>query len=246
MRLFKQKLASAEAFYAAENMSGAYHAFDTVARDPAFGQLPVADRVRVLSHAGLSAIRLDKTAEARDFLRRATGLGSDDPDDWYRLVFLEFQSGDPDRSRDAMRHFIEYWPELLPNIDAWVVPQLVRGPDPGSQARYEMMQALFDANWRDPVVADAIWYQLAIAQVQRGETEAARRTVHRIDEPGSIVRLRADKRFDSIVDPDAAAFAPVLVAKRKMERLSQAAEAAPDKLDPLVQLSYGRLTLGMH
>lgn len=246
LRLFKQKLASAEAFYAAESMSGAYRAFDAVVRDPAFDQLPVADRIRVLSHAGLSAIRLDKTAEARDFYRRATELGSDDPDDWYRLTFLEFGSGEQDRSRAAMRHFIEYWPELLPNIDAWVVPQLVRGPDPGSQARYELMQALFDANWRDPAAADAIWYQLAIAQVQRGETEAARRTVQRIDEPGSIVRLRADKRFDSIVDPEADAFDPVLVAKRKMERLSQAAEAAPDKLDPLVQLSYAMLTLGMH
>lgn len=246
LRLFKQKLASAEALSKAGNASGAFRAFDAVVHDPGFARLPAVDQRRVLSLAGSSAIDSGKPDRALEFYRRATELESDDPDDWYRLAFLEYQAGALDPARVAMRHLVEYWPELLPNIDAWVVPHLVYDGDRASQARYELMQSLFDANWRDPVAADAVWYQLAIAQAQRGETEAARRTVQRIDEPDAIVRLRADKRFDAIVDPEADAFDPVLVARRKMERLSQAAEAAPDKLDPLVQLSYAMLTLGMH
>jgi tetratricopeptide (TPR) repeat protein len=246
LRMLKQKIASAEAFYASEYMAGAFRGFEAVTRDPGFGQLSVREQRQVLSHAGFSAIRLDKPVQARDSYRRVTELGSDEPDDWYRLAALEYRLGAVDRARVAMRFLVEHWPELLQNIDSSVIPQLVYGTDPESDARFELMQALFDANWRDPVAADAIWYQFAIAQVERGKAGDAERTIRRIDEPDSIVRLRADKRFDSIVDPGADAFDPVLAARRKMERLSRAADAAPDKLDPIVQLSYSMLTLGMN
>jgi tetratricopeptide (TPR) repeat protein len=245
LRLARQKLAAADALFQAGNMLGAFRGYDAVVHDPAFASLPIRERRGALSHAGFAALRSDKSATARDLYRQATGLASDDPDDWYRLMFLEFGLGEPDRARDAMRHFVETWPELLPNIDSSAIPQLVYGPDSESEARYELMQALFDANWNDPSAADGVWYQLAIAQVQRGRMDDAQRTVRRIDHAGSIIRLRADKRFDAIVDPRADAFDPALSARRQLERLRQAADAAPDEIDPIVQLGYAMSVLGM-
>lgn len=245
LRLFRQQLASAEILLQSGNPQGAYRAFDAAIRDPAFQRLPDPDQRHVLSRAGAAAIGSDMPSQARDLYRRGTEMGSDDPDDWYRLVRLEFQMGETDRASAALRHFVQYWPELLPNLDEWLVPQLVFQSDPASQARYELMQSLLDANWHDPDTADSIWYELSVAQLEHGKADAVARTIKRIDDPDSIVRLRADKRFDAFISPGADAFDPVLAARRKLEQLSAIADVSPGKLGPIVQVGNAMLPLGM-
>jgi predicted Zn-dependent protease len=194
----------------------------------------------------LAALASDQLAQARDLYRRATAMNSEDPDDWYRLAQLELQLGELDRASSALAAFAAQWPELLPNISVDLVPHLVYVSEPASEDRLALMQALFDANWKDEAADGAIWYELAVAQLVRGQTDAVRQALKRIDAPTSLIRVRADKRFDALVSPHAWSFDVELAARRKLEALQRQVAAQPDRLDPRVQMSYAMLSLGMH
>jgi len=246
LRLYRQQLLSAHALAQSEGAKAARKALDTVLADPRFETLTVDEQRRTLSLGALAALEADQPAQARDLYRRATTMNSDDPDDWYRLAQLELQLGEFDRASSALATFAARWPELLPNISLRLVPSLVYGSKPASEERLALMQALFDANWKDEAIDGAIWYELAVALIVRGQADAVRKTLKRIDTPRSLIRVRADKRFDALVSPEAWSFDVELAARRQLEALQRQAASQPDRLDPRVQMSYAMLTLGMH
>lgn len=246
LRLYRQQLLSAHALAQSGGAKAARAALDAVLADPRFATLPADEQRRTLSLGALAALESDQLAQARDLYRRATAMNSDDLDDWYRLAQLELQLGELDRGSSALATFVARWPELLPNISVDLVPRLVYGSEPASGERLALMQALFDANWKDEAADGAIWYELAVAQIVRGQTDAVRKTFKRIDAPTSLIRVRADKRFDALVSPEAWSFDVELAARRQLEALQRQVAAQPDRLDPRVQMSYAMLTLGMH
>src|SRR5688500_4340473 len=206
LRLYRQQLLSAHALAQSEGAKAAREALDAVLADPRFATLPADEQRRTLSLGALAALESDQVTQARDLYRRATAMNSDDLDDWYRLAQLELQLGELDRASSALATFAAQWPELLPNISVDLVPHLVYVSEPASEDRLALMQALFDANWKDEAADGAIWYELAVAQLVRGQADAVRQTLKRIDAPTSLIRVRADKRFDALVSPDAWSF----------------------------------------
>lgn len=246
MMFYRQQLASAYALAESANAFEAFRALSKAIANHNFASLTSEERIKTLSAAGWSAARSDKPVQARDFYREATRLGSGDPDDWYRLARLELRLGAFDRAADSVTHFAEHWPELLPNTAPDMIPQIVRQSESASDARFNLMQALFDANWQLGSVDSAIWYELAIAQIQRGSVDGARQVIRRIDDPESLVRMRSDKRFDEFIDGTAWSSNVVLTAHRQIDEFREWMEAEPEKLEPKVHLSYALLELGLH
>ena len=221
------------------------HALSAVIGHPAFGTLPDEQRHQALSVAAFAAIRLDQLPRARDLYLAATRVDPADPDDWYRLSLIEREIGDHEASATHLLHLLREWPELLDNLPEHDISLLIHQMAPASPARLEVLQTLFDASWtRNGLGASVFWYELALMRVERGETEQARPAIARITEPMDVVKLRADRRFDAVVDRDDARFDAARAARRRADDLRVMAMLEPGRLDVLRELTYAMLAAG--
>ncbi|NUO75235.1 MAG: tetratricopeptide repeat protein [Lysobacter sp.] len=223
----------------------AERALATAIDDRRFARLSVQDRYATLSAAATNAWQLQHYPQARDLYRRVVALSGDEADDWYRLSVLERVQGDHAASARAMIHVIEHWPELLDQVQDQSIFALIHKLEPRAQVRLDLLQALYDANWqRKGQGADTAWYELALMRVDRGEADAARAAIRRISASRELILLRADRRFDGLVDRQAMAFDVDNAALREVELQRTLLAARPDSLQLHTQLSRALLMLG--
>lgn len=220
-------------------------ALSAAIEDPRFARLSVDDQRRTLSAAGSNAWRLDQSQRAFELYRRAIAVDPGDPDDWYMLSNLERMREDHEAAARSLIHLIEHWPELLDNLDDSHIFQLVYLLEPRSQLRLDLLQALLDANWRRKGQGvSAVWYELALMRMDRGETDAARAAIQRISAPMELVKLCADKRFDAIVDCSAPHYDVENAAAREVDLYRSLVETRPDSLELSMYFGDALLTAG--
>lgn len=220
-------------------------ALSAVIAHPAFAALPDAQRHQALSAAAFVAIRLDQLPRAREQYLAATRVDPADPDDWYRLSLIERWLGNHEAAAAHLLYLLRNWPQLLGNLPEQDISQLVHRMAPDSPARLELLQTLFDASWtRDGLDASDLWYALALMRVERGEAEAARAAITRITDPMGMVKLRADRRFDALVDRGDERFDAARAARTRADELRVMAMLHPERLDVLRELTYAMLTAG--
>lgn len=220
-------------------------ALSAVIAHPAFKTLPDEQQHQALSVAAFVAIRLDELPRARDLYLAATRVDPADPDDWYRLSLIERELGDHETSAAHLLHLLREWPGLLDNLPEHDISLLVHQMAPTSPARLEVLQTLFDASWtRNGLGASVLWYELALMRVERGQTEEARQAIARVTEPMDVVKLRADRRFDAVVDRDDERFDAEHAARKRADELRVMAMLDPERLDVLRELTYAMLTAG--
>jgi len=246
-RALRADIARAQSLYDARDRDGAGRVLEGALRDPGFDALPAADRRlawSVLARVDMSADRFERASER---LRRAIAADDSDPDVWYWLALSEYNRGRHAAAADAFTELAERWPELLVNIDADEVYRLQAALPVDSPEKLAFLQTLFDARWDDPGGdASFLWYHLARMRLARGEIDAARAATRRIVQPGAIIAMRSDRRFDPIVDREAWAFNPMRAAERAVEALRAKVDGRPDDLDAKVQLTYALLSAGDH
>ncbi|WP_064747438.1 hypothetical protein [Lysobacter antibioticus] len=246
-RFFRQRIADAVALAHNQHYASADRAFGELIAQPEFARLNAAQRLQALTAAAASAVKLNDLPRAAGLYRQANAADPNDPDGWYRLSAIEFNLHRHNESARAFIHLVEYWPELLPNIDEQMIFQLVNRLDRESETRFGLVRALYDANWHSLTGDDGeLWFVLLERHVERGEHEAARGVVRRIADPLSLVRLRSDKRFDFLVEADSWAFNVEHAAIGMVESLREKADATPRGLEIRVQLISAMLVAGMH
>ena len=244
---YRAKLDAAQALASAADHLGASRALSSVIGDDRFGDLPAEDRRITLSMAAWAAIQLRQLPRARDFYLQATNADPRDPDDWYRLSMVEASLDNHDASARALQEMVEVWPELLDNLDDGFVFQLIYAMEPHSDARLSLLQALFDANWTNNHISpSSAWYELALMRIMRNQPEAARAAISRIESPEALIKIRSDRRFDSLINSASRAFDVEDAARRRVEDLRQHASVQPTRLELRTQLSYALLTAGLN
>lgn len=247
LQTFRQRLVSAYAMSKNEEYAGALRSFEAVIADPLFATLDASDQRRTLSAAAKAANLTSKQTRARDLYRRATTGYTMDPDDVYRLSMVEYELQHYRPSMAAYLELVERWPELLDEHDAPHFYRLYRSIKENPDDGLRLLQAMFDAKWDDPKNNSSwVWFELARMRVARGEHDLARQIIKRITAPSEIVRMRADKRFDPIVDRDAHTFDVNAAALRAVDTMQRKAEAKPQDLDVQVQYTYALLSAGMN
>lgn len=221
-------------------------ALSQVIADPAFDDLSAAQRHQALSTAAFIAMGLNDLPRAREGFLAATRVDPDaDPNDWYRLSQIERQLGNREAAAENLLRVLRGWPELLGNIPERDITQPLYVLTPESPARLELLQRLFDASWtRNDLGASDLWYELAMMRVQRGEPEAARNAIARITGPMEMVKLRADRRFDALVDRNDPRFDIAGAARAYADDLRVKAMLQPERLDILREMTYAMLTVG--
>lgn len=248
---YRQQLAAAKKFvlereHTKDEWTAANAILVAALADPRFARLGKVEQGEAYASAGWAAIRLSEFARARDLLARATQLNPADAGNWLWLAKLDVQLGHYDLAAAGLREYSGRGIELLDDEKDFIA-LLVHRADPASQARLDLLQTLFDKHWQPlPLGASDFWYQLALARVRRGEPEAARAVIARINSPAMLVRLRSDKRFDRLVDRQAAQFDVERATSQRVDAARVQVILHPDRLAYVVEVTRAMLADGMN
>ena len=245
---YRQQVLEAWNAAQAESHVRADSLFEDVINDARFDRLPDGERRRLLSAAAWSAAQNARLPTAAAWYARVAELGSDDPDDWYRMGLVALDQQDRDSAARAMTVLIGRWPELLPNLSPDLLYPLAQLGDTTTVDRVAFQQALFDANWKGGSAGTpgGIWYQLARSRLAQGDVDRARIVARRITDPDMLILMRADRRFDPLLDPSSWRANVSHANAREIERARLLVEAYPDQLEPLVSLGHQLLLGGRH
>ncbi|MEG2803045.1 hypothetical protein [Stenotrophomonas sp.] len=241
------RLADSIALAESGDSVGALLGFERVFADPAFANLPDAQRVDGWVTAGRTAFNARQGAQARTYLTAALGLAPDDPRALYVMGRLLLWQDDIGQGADYITRSLRASDTFLADLDVQMAYSLIDRLQDQPARRRALLQVMFDRDWTDDGIEPAgLWLQLATLQADAGDTARVAATVARIDKPMEVVNLRSDKRFDALVDRRGPRFDALQSAQRHADALRVQGLLRPERSDRLVEFTDTLLLLGEH
>ena len=223
---------------------GASLAFERLLADPRLAQLDDAQRSDVwLAAARVAGLQRQDALAAQ---RLDTALSIHPGNATARFLLASGQLVDNEVEASA-RNIIRAIGDTdgVPDLHKDMVWQLDLLLKDTPATRLDLLQALFDRNWKnDDIDPAALWVTLATLQVEAGQRDKVRATLERIDQPLALITLRSDKRFDRYLPRTDPRFDPVASAQRHIDRLRVQSMLAPALDEVAVELAYALLVAG--
>lgn len=220
--------------------------FDLVLADPLFATFSDEQRALMLWMSGFAAWRSDDPIDARRRFERATLEYGDNPDIWQALAAVEQQLGNRERASHHLARVLRRWPDRGPQLEIEIVHDLVLDTPVESEQRLELLRALFASGYthrdRGP---SGIWYHLVQALLSRGAVDEARSVARALQDPIVLVNMRADRRFDAIIDTLAALPRAEDAAAAEILRLRSLVARHPTRVDLAGDLGSALLVAGL-
>jgi tetratricopeptide (TPR) repeat protein len=206
---------------------------------PSYPSLGAAEQHASLLLAGAARLDLDDPKAALVFLRRVTALFQPLKGDWHLRLTAAYRAGDIDDSALCLETIARRWPVSLDEVrDATVfrVTREVASVPGGPERKFSLLEALYGANWRPSdafLSADRQWRELAQLMIDRGQLNRAGAVAETVAGPYALIEMRADRRFDPVIDREAPRFEAAAAAARRLETLQVAAADQPYRLSGL-------------
>ncbi|WP_146907082.1 hypothetical protein [Arenimonas daejeonensis] len=221
--------------------------FDTILADPRLATQPDNWQRDVLAGAGTAALQLDRNDVALRHFRAATASPANTAYDWQHLVLLEYLDDRLEPAAQALHTLATRWPETARDTNKVLVGQLIYRLSASTAISGEMIEAMLQAGWTPDVGGESsVAYRLALAQVIAGRRDAARRTLEAVDDPDSLLMVRADLRFDGLYEVSDLRWDVGAAARRRVSDLRAEAILAPEQLEPVSALANAMLVVGDH
>jgi tetratricopeptide (TPR) repeat protein len=201
-----------------------------------FQQLGAQEQHATLILAGAAKLDLDDPKGALVFLRRVTALFQPLKGDWHLRLTAAYRAGDVDDAALCLETIARRWPVSLDEVRDGAVFRLTRevaSIPGGPERRFSLLEALYQANWAPSdafVSADRQWRDLMLMMVERGQLNRAGAVAEGLVGPYALIGLRADRRFDEVIDRAAPRYEPEAAAARRLETLEIAAAEQPRRL----------------
>jgi tetratricopeptide (TPR) repeat protein len=235
----------------AGDSAGAYALLSRLVASPAFATLAPNQQHAARYLLGGAAMNTQKYPEAHAAFRGATeGAGATGMDWFARGATASAIADDADTIYSLTRLAKDFPAAIILAGDDTVSGALAaadRLPD-GPERRFALMEALFDAHWRPK---DAVsdfgddWRRYAIDLLAKGQDKRAAAVVlSRVADTDSLVLMRADRRFDTMVAANAARFDVAAAAGRDLTAARSAVIAEPLRLAPINAQAAALLRLG--
>lgn len=227
--------------------AGAIARLDQVIGAPGFEGASEAERHCVLYLRGVAALSLKDWPGALEFFRGSSATSLATAYDWQaRLYAARYVAGhaepNPEGIADAVASLTALarrWPDTLSWIAPATVLRVAKGAAklPETQARFDMLDALFDARWKQGVLEPSVlWKDLALLSLERSDFPRARKAARRVTAPNVLIAMRADRRFDAIVQADPARFDVLKAQAAELEQMRAAVRESPRSLHILLDL----------
>ena len=219
-------------------------ALEAVASHPDFGRLRDAERAAWLHRAAQLAVEGGDPARALPLVRASVAADAGNADALYLLAHLAADHGADAEAADALARFVHRWPGYVDQLPHGLVNRVLYRLGLGADAG-ELLSALHAAAWSpDGVPADHAWARLALVRAAAGDLAGAREAASSIRAPDVVTWMRADRRFDAIIDRSEPRFDPVLAAAARVEQLRALVAQADDSLPLRSELGSALLVAG--
>jgi tetratricopeptide (TPR) repeat protein len=188
------------------------------------------------------AMRDHDSARARAYAVRSTSLRGAIPNDWFMRGNVAVDARDWDDAILVLTTVARQWPSGFAAMDSQYVFFIAReaAVEPKrAAARYALLRALFDAGWQAKYIGppSGLWFDLARLHLDHGDRSAAAAVLERITDPESIVRMRADRRFDALREANPGRFDVAAAAEAQLRFAREQMARAPDVLRPVTLLA---------
>jgi len=203
----RDALSEALAKYESKDLGAELDGLQRVIDSPAFSNLSSGERHKALFFAGIAALQSAQPSRAHAFVVRASEMEEAGSDDWLARFSAAWTLGNHLDAMRAIGNLARRWPQTLPLVPETIIfilaDEASRLP-PENTARFDFPDALFQAQWRPAraVGPSAIWKNLALVLLERGDVERAITVAAQINVPSVLIAMRVDKRFDSVVKAD--------------------------------------------
>jgi tetratricopeptide (TPR) repeat protein len=213
-------------------------------RSDGFARLAQDEQARALTVATLVANQSGDPRSAFEWARRACDLpdGRANTSLWHLRLSAAFTLGNYVDSARTLTTIARYWPKTLDDVNTDAIARIdreVTDDASAGPARFELLRSLFDAKWlSDGDEPSWLWADLARMQLEQGNVDAATLVVARIDSPSAFVSMRADKRFDALMQANRDLFDMNRIVPARIAHAEQRVRAQPRRLQPVIQLQY--------
>jgi hypothetical protein len=226
---------------------GADKVIDGVLAHPDFPKQSEEFRGYALHLAGAVALDLGRPAEALPLLQQSSEMAGATAQVWRTRFTAAYQFEDYAESVKTLTAIARQWREKLDTISTRTVYQVVRWaskPEFPVEHKAQLLQALYDANWRTELgfEPDWVWYSFAVLRLERGDPEGAATTLQRVMRPLSIVKIRADRRFDALPLDREIALDVTRAQESYVAKARDVVAEHPKSLEALMELTYALLS----
>ena len=203
---------------------------------PNLSSLNAQEQHAAMLLAGAAKLDLGEPQAALVVLRRITALFQPLQGDWHLRLTAAYRAGDIDDAALCLETIARKWPVSLDEVRDAAVFRLTRdvaAVPGGPERKFSLLEALYSANWRPTdafLSADRQWRELAQLMIDRGQINRAGAVAETVVGPYALIEMRADRRFDAVIDRDAVRFEAEAAAARRLETLEIAAAEQPYRL----------------
>lgn len=234
-----QRVEQADRLIHSHDYRGADQLLRSVIESADFAMLDPEHSHQALLLGGRIALQLEDRQRALSLFRRACESQQAGPDDWFMRVWVDAEVNDSADAAAALVTLTTRWPEALQRFESsgdfgktalgYAVGALLRS---GSDAdRYSVLSALQKLRFaQEPSAAGVWWRELALMQLERGDSTAAVATLARMTNAYIGIAIDADKRFDPIRREISAQLDVSALAKRQIAAARLAADGNPSSL----------------
>lgn len=217
----------------------------SIIESAAFEYLPLDRRRALLLSASGVALQLNESKLSQTYAMRVIALPNPPTMVWPVMLYASFFSNDWPNAAQALTQIAKQTPKTLKDYDdeiMRVVHELNTSPT-NATTSFDLMAALFAANWKVDGVYEpsSVWRDYAIALLGRNNFVEAKRVVLRIRQPGLLISVRVDKRFDPIIkwSPEIVDIDKAVVFE--IADLHKIIQNSPRSMQAVIQLTYALL-----
>ncbi|HDS0924532.1 TPA: hypothetical protein QDZ10_003023 [Stenotrophomonas maltophilia] len=224
---------------------GASIVIDRLLVDPRLADIGIENRSHAWAAAAMVASTQKQSAVALQRMQQALAINPLNASARLQLAWLQMvEQQQPEAAADSVLRAIadgDGAPDMSPEMVWQLDTQLKQQP----AKRLALLQGLFESGWKIEGIEPAeLWVVLATLQAEAGQGDKVAATLERIDAPIPLIRLRADKRFDTYLRRDDPRHDPVAAARRHIDRQRVDTMLAPGLNEAAVELSGALMVAG--
>src|ERR1043166_3815731 len=219
---------------------------DIVSR-PGFGSLTAGEQRAAYFILGVAEYKDHDPKSALATLKMSSQMADASKYDWYYRLLAAGQLSDYDDSLTSLTVLANNWPELLSNLyDHAIFSIAIQGAKISDEREAALLEPLL-AKWTpsDPFFnTDALAFRLAGLKLAKQDTAGAAVLARGIGDPQLVIEMRADRRFDPIVQQDPSHFDVSAWLKAGEINLRNRTMTHPQLLEGLTHLASFLLQTG--
>jgi hypothetical protein len=233
----------------ADKYDDAAAAIEETLEMPEFAALDSAVQFQVFLIGAFADSGREEYLGAHEFMVLATETPQAKAEHWFmRAQYASWVDAWPD-ALIAATTIAKRWPESLATSDSMLVSRIAYRANEDGRHKAEVLELLnalfaarFTLDWGSE--PDGLWKDLLADALERNDLRRAREIAKRLQNPSTLLLLRADRRFDALVSAEPRIFNLRLAMGRERKRLAKASAANPRSLSVRVQYGYALLVAG--